>query len=29
VMSKLDQHRVTTQEANSVPLSPIQPSASE
>jgi soluble lytic murein transglycosylase len=29
VISKLDQHRVTTQEANSVPLSPIQPSASE
>jgi soluble lytic murein transglycosylase len=29
VISKLDQHRVTTQEASSVPLAPIQPSASE
>jgi soluble lytic murein transglycosylase len=27
VISKLDQQRVTTQEANSVPLSPIQPAA--
>jgi soluble lytic murein transglycosylase len=27
LISKLDQQRVTTQEANSVPLSPIQPAA--